>query len=72
MSPFHRRLLNLNRDLREPVAALIELGRLVRRDPKALQTRAAEFAKPPPAISAELQAFGEIFDKTFKIVRAAN
>ena len=33
---------------------------------------AAEFAKPPPAISAELQAFGEIFDQTFRIVRAAN
>jgi hypothetical protein len=69
---FHRRLLNLNRDLREPIAALIELGRLVRLDPKALQTRAAEFTKPPPAISAELQAFGEVFDKTFRIVRPAS
>jgi hypothetical protein len=58
--------------LREPVAALIELGRLVRRDPQALQSRAAEFVKPPPAISAELQAFGEVFDKTFRIVRAAS
>ena len=69
---FHRRLLNLERDLREPVAVLIELGRLVRRDPPALQSRAAEFVKPPPTISAELQTFGEIFDQTFKIVRPAN
>ncbi len=69
---FQRRLLNLERDVREPVAVLIELGRLVRRDPSALQTRAAEFAQAPPAISAELQTFAEIFDRTFRMVRAAH
>ena len=69
---FQRRLQNLDRDLREPVAALIELARLVRREPHALQTRAVEFAKQPPAISAELQAFGEHFDKTFRIIRATS
>lgn len=68
---FQRRLHNLQHDLQEPLALLIELGRLVRRDPRALQERAVEFSKPPPAISAELQTFGEVFDKTFGIVRAA-
>lgn len=69
---FQRRLLNLEQDLREPLAALIELGRVVRRDPRALQPRAVEFAKPPPTISAELQNFSDVFDKTFGIVRSAS
>ena len=66
---FHRRLTNLRRDLVEHLGPLLELGRLARNDPRAVQERAAEFAQQPPNISSEIAAFATEFDRFLGIVR---
>jgi hypothetical protein len=66
---FHRRLMNLEKDVHEHLVPLLELSRLARTAPGELQTRAAEFAPHAPEISALLQKFGTEFDRTFKIAR---
>jgi hypothetical protein len=68
---FHRRLLNLQRDMAEHLKPLLELSRLARTSPKDVQTRAPEFAQQPPKISAEVTNFGAEFDRMFAIVRTA-
>jgi hypothetical protein len=70
VSLFHRRLLNLQRDMQEHLGPLLELSRLARSGPQQLQARAGDFAQQPPKISAEMTNFGTEFDKTFGIVRA--
>jgi hypothetical protein len=66
---FHRRLTNLRQDIYEHLGPLIELAGLVRTNPGELTSRAADFAAPPPAISAAMQEFGVEFDRIFKIDR---
>jgi len=67
---FHRRLTNLERDMADHLKPLLELSHLARTNPKAVQTRAPEFAQQPPKISAEVSNFATEFDDTFGIVRA--
>lgn len=66
---FHRRLVNLQRDMAEHLRPLLELSRLARTAPKEVQTRAGDFAQQPPKISAEVASFATVFDETFGIVR---
>jgi ribosomal protein S15P/S13E len=66
---FHRRLQNLHRDMSEHLLPLVELATLARHTPQNLAARAPEFAKQPPAISAELQKFGADFDRMLGIQR---
>ena len=66
---FHRRLTNLQKDIHEHLMPLVELSRLARHAPQDLATRAGEFSKQPPRISAEMQHFGVDFDRTFAIQR---
>jgi len=67
---FHRRLLNLQRDVHEQIVPLLELSRLARHSPQELQARMAQFSAHPPKISAEVTEFGTSFDSTFQIQRA--
>ncbi|HTD68399.1 MAG TPA: hypothetical protein VK846_17885 [Candidatus Limnocylindria bacterium] len=68
---FQRRLSNLQRDMLEHLAPLIELSRLARHTPQEIQTRAGEFAGASPKISAELANFAAEFDRLFCIVRTS-
>ena len=68
---FHRRLMNLQRDLLEHLQPLLELSRLARQSPQDLQKRANEFSQASPDISAVIANFAAEFDRTFNIARAA-
>lgn len=68
---FHRRLENLQRDIAEHLAPLVELSRLARENPAGIPARAQEFAQQPPKLSEEINRFATDFDRTFQIVRAA-
>jgi hypothetical protein len=68
---FHRKLMNLQRDISEHLEPLLELSRLARTDPAQVQARAAEFAQQPPKISSEVSRFSTEFDAAFEMVRAA-
>lgn len=67
---FHRRLENLQRDVAEHLASLVELSRLARENPALIPARAQEFALQPPKLSEEVGRFATEFDRTFGIVRA--
>ena len=66
---FHRQLTNLQNDIHEHLALLLELSRLARTAPEQLQARAPELAQLAPKISAEIQNFSTEFDTTFGISR---
>ncbi len=64
-----RRLNNLQSDMLEHLAPLLELARLARHSPQDIPTRAAEFSNASPKISAEINTFAVEFDRIFCIVR---
>jgi hypothetical protein len=66
---FHRQLMNLQNDIHEHLALLLELSRIARTAPEQLQARAPELAQHAPKISAEIQNFSIEFDTTFGISR---
>lgn len=66
-----RRLKDLERDIHEHLAPLLELSRVARTMPEQLQQRVAELATHAPHISNEVQRFSADFDQTFAIQRSA-
>jgi hypothetical protein len=66
---FHRKLINLERDVMEHLQPLLELSRLAQKEPRQVQARASEFAEYPPKVSALVTEFASQFDETFAIVR---
>jgi hypothetical protein len=66
---FHRRLNNLERDVNEHLAPLLDLSKFARAAPEQLQSRAAELAPHAPKIATLIQQFGTEFDKTLGLHR---
>ena len=72
VSLFHRRLMNLEKDVHEHLAPLLELSRVARTTPEQLQTRATELAPNAPKIATLIQQFGVDFDKALGLQRGAS